>query len=302
MPEAGWVFNIQRFSLHDGPGIRTTVFMKGCPLRCLWCHNPEGLESRPQVRLTSSLCTHCGRCAEACEHGGHTVTPESHDLHLEGCVRCGQCVEACYAGAVEMVGSRMTTEEAMAVVRRDVPFYDQSKGGMTLSGGEPMAQFAFTREMLQTARAEAIGTAMETSAFCPWERLEELLPLCDLLMVDLKHTDDARHRELIGVSNAPILANLTRLSEAGIPLIVRTPWIPGRNVEEGFLQGLIDFVGGLPKKPPIEFMPYHRLGLSKWESLGSDATMDHDTPAATKADVQPWIDRCAQAGLEATIR
>jgi pyruvate formate lyase activating enzyme len=301
MIPAGWIFNIQRFSLHDGPGIRTTVFCKGCPLRCLWCHNPEGLEQPAQVRLSANLCLHCGRCAGACDLGGHAVSPDAHTLHLAACTRCGQCVQACLAGALELVGRQMTVEEVLAVVRRDRPFYEQSGGGMTLSGGEPLAQFSFTQALLTAARAEAIATALETSAFAPWSHLEALQPLVDLWLVDLKHTDEGRHRTLTGVSNVRILENIRRMAAARWPLIVRIPWIPTQNADPTFLEGLATFLTSLATPPSVEFMLYHRLGTSKWEALGGTGPMAPDVPAATPDDVAPWLAHLQALGVTVTV-
>ncbi|MEI6513164.1 MAG: glycyl-radical enzyme activating protein [bacterium] len=297
MSSEGWVFDIQRFSLDDGPGIRTTVFLKGCPLRCQWCHNPEGLERRPQVRLTVNLCAHCGRCVTACDHGGHVVSADTHELFLEDCVRCGKCVDACLTGALEKIGKKMTVEDVMAIVRRDIPFYEQSGGGLTLSGGEPMSQYDFTKEIYEVAKAEGMNTAIETSALCPWEQLEELRPLLDLYQVDLKHTDNERHKELTGVPNDKILANITRMIEAGWPLIIRVPWIPTKNAEQGLLDGLEAFLTQFPNPPPVELMLYHRLGNSKWLAQGGEPTMADDIPAATKEDVAPWIERLTAKGI-----
>jgi len=297
----GWVFNIQRFSLHDGPGIRTTVFLKGCPLRCAWCHNPEGLEQQAQVRLTLNLCARCGRCAAACEHDGHEITAEAHWLHLAGCVRCGRCVDACPYGALEMVGERMSAEEVLAVVRRDEPFYRQSGGGMTLSGGEPLAQFAFSRALLQAAKVERMHAAIETSALAPWPRLVALAPLLDLWLVDLKHTDSTRHRALTSVPNRRILANIRRMAGAGWPLLLRVPWVPRHNAEPEFLAGLLAFLRSLDNPPPLEFMPYHRLGLGKWAALGSESTMPEDIPAADRADIEPWAEQLRDAGVDVKI-
>lgn len=276
--------------------------MKGCPLRCLWCHNPEGLDRRPQIRLTSNLCEQCGRCVTACERGGHEVAGESHELHLDDCISCGECVSVCPSGALEVVGSRTSAESVMAVVRRDIPFYETSGGGMTLSGGEPLAQFEFTKELLRLAKEEGLHTTIETAAMTSWKKLSALAPLIDLFLIDLKHTDDARHQELTGVSNASILANIRRISQNGWPFVLRIPWVPERNADKKFLDGLLAFLGSLSAPPPVELMLYHRLGSGKWSALGGEGTMPDDIPAAKPEDAEPWAIRLREAGYMVTIR
>jgi pyruvate formate lyase activating enzyme len=297
----GWVFNIQRFSLHDGPGIRTTVFLKGCPLACVWCHNPEGMHTTPQIRLTHNLCVRCGRCVSVCEPGGHGVDAEGHTLHLDACTRCGACVSACPAGALEMVGKQMSVDDVLAVVRRDIPFYETSGGGMTISGGEPLAQFDFTRALLEAAKGEGLHTAVESALLAPWERLATLAPLLDAWLVDLKHTDDDRHRTLTGVPNAAILDNIRRMVDAGWPVTVRIPWVPTLNAEPLFLDGLARYLAEFTAPPPVEFMPYHRLGLSKWSALGGTSNIDAEIPAAERAEIEPWAARLRDQGVTVKI-
>ena len=184
-------------------------------------------------------------------------------MHVDACVRCGKCVDACVIGALEMVGKRMSAEEVMAVVRRDIPFYLESGGGMTLSGGEPLAQHAFSLALLEAARAEKLHTAIETTAFTSWQRLAALAPLVNLFLVDLKHTDDARHRALTGVSNRRILANIRRMVEAGWPIILRIPWVPRHNDETSFLDGLRALLASLPTPPMVDSgkPPYGKLKI-----------------------------------------
>ena len=283
------------------------MFLKGCPLRCQWCHNPEGLVRRPQIRLAPTLCTRCGRCAEVCEHEGHAVTADAHKLLPDNCVACGECVDACPNGALELVGKPMTVEEVLAVVRRDVPFYEQSQGGMTLSGGEPLAQPDFTAALLQAARAEGIHNVIETCAYAKWERIEAIVGLVDHWLVDVKHMDPERHRALTGVTNNQILANVRRLAGVAPGMTIRVPWVPERNAEPGFLEALIPFVRALNEGRAalnpiaVEIMPYHRLGLGKWESLGHTATMPADLPAPSPDDVRPWLDRLREMGVEAAV-
>ena len=279
----------------------TTVFLKGCPFYCRWCHNPEGLTASAQLRLAVTLCTHCGRCVDACPQHGHAVAADSHNLHLASCTQCGACVAACPFGALEMVGKRMTVDEVLAVVCRDTPFYQQSGGGLTLSGGEPLAQFAFVRALLTEARTQQLHTVVETNAGFPWEQLAELQPLVDGWLVDIKHTDDARHQEICGQSNARTLANIRRMATEGWSLTLRIPWIPRHNAEPAFLDGLLAFLRSLPGAPPVELMPYHRLGTGKWAGLGSTSPMPDDITTATAKDVAPWIEALQRAGFTATV-
>jgi len=195
----------------------------------------------------------------------------------------------------------MTVEEVLAVVRRDQPFYDTSGGGMTLSGGEPLAQYAFSGALLSAAKTEGMHTAIETTAFAPWERLAAWRPLLDLWLVDLKHTDDTRHRTLTGVPNTLILENIHRMTAEGWPIILRIPWVPTLNAEEAFCDGLEAFLADCATPPPVEFMPYHRLGIGKWSALGGSAVIDEAIPAATREEIEPWAARLRARGVSVKI-
>lgn len=266
----GVVTNIQRFSIHDGPGIRTTVFLKGCNLRCFWCHNPETLEPKPQLQIFPNRCIGCGKCLERCPHHAHVHVNGQRTFRRELCVACGTCAETCYAEALVLVGQVKTVEEVVEEVLRDKPFYETSGGGVTLSGGEPLVQLEFAYAILERCREEGLHTAIETAANFPWERLESILPVTDLVMMDIKLMDSQKHRECTGVPNERILANALQLGQQPQPLIVRTPIVPGVNDTPEEVAAIAAFVAKLPNLMYYELLPFHPLGTSKYESLGMD--------------------------------
>ncbi len=263
----GIVFDIRKFSIHDGPGIRTTVFFKGCPLRCRWCHNPEGLAPRPELMLHTNRCIHCGACLEVCPHGAISHTGELISTDAERCVGCGACVAVCYAEARRIVGREMTPAQVMAEIEQDAPFYDESGGGATFSGGEPLLQWEFLLELLRACKARGIHTAVDTCGFAPWEALDTIREYVDLFLYDLKLINAARHRQFTGVSNAPILRNLQMLAQRGSALILRLPLIPGVNDAAEDLHRWGEFVAALPHILQVDILPYHRLGAEKYERL-----------------------------------
>ncbi len=264
----GRVFDIQRMSIHDGPGIRTTVFLKGCPLRCLWCHNPEGRLPQPQLAFTPSLCIGCAYCFKHCPNAGHVTEEGKHVLLRDRCTACFACVEECYSNALEVVGKEMTVRDVITEVLKDRVFYKESGGGMTLSGGEPMAQFAFSKALLEAAKAQGIHTCLETSGFGPASHFLELVPLVDLILFDYKETDPERHEAFAGFPNDDILANLRLIDAQGARTILRCPIIPTVNLREDHLQGIAAVQRSLKNCQGIHVVGYHPLGESKRERLG----------------------------------
>jgi pyruvate formate lyase activating enzyme len=280
----GIVFNIQRFSIHDGPGIRTAVFLSGCSLGCFWCHNPEGLERAAQIQFYPERCIGDGACARVCPQGahvleGHLTMANRHTYLRELCQACGECVEVCNAEALKLSNRCMSSEQVAAEAGRDREFYAASGGGITLTGGDPLVQWAFSLAILKECKAAGLHTALETAAHCAWENLEALLPHTDLTLLDLKHMDEAAHLQATGASNQLILANARRLALSGKALIVRTPVAPGFNDTPEEIAAIAHFVGELDqlalaaRRQPIpglalELLPFHRLAENKYKSLG----------------------------------
>ncbi len=223
----GWVFSIQKFAVHDGPGIRTTVFLKGCPLRCVWCHNPEGLKMEFDFFFNESLCIGCGCCIRACPEGVHGMFyGMGRTIRRELCKHCGRCTEVCHTGALGPIGKVMSVEEILVDVDKDRPFYENSGGGITISGGEPLMQPTFSLELLKRARERGIHTVLETCGFGRWKDLERMCQYVSLLFFDIKVMDRIKHKELTGVSNDIILRNLKRILHKGTSVTIRIPLVP----------------------------------------------------------------------------
>jgi pyruvate formate lyase activating enzyme len=296
---SGVVFNIQRFSIHDGPGIRTTVFLKGCSLRCFWCHNPEGIRPKPEIQFFPSRCIGCGACAVACAGNAHIFQNGTHLYVREYCEACGQCVETCYAGGLELTGSVMGVDQVMVEVLADRAFYENSGGGVTLSGGEPLLQQGFSRAVLERCKGEGLHTAIETTANFDWQRLAELLPLIDLVMMDIKHMDPEKHRAATGGSNERILENAQRLMRTEVPVVFRVPVVPTVNDSLQEIGAIGAFVRHLtelrlesharsssdPALPCLELLAFHRLAADKYRSLGLDYQASRlEAPSKTQMD------------------
>jgi pyruvate formate lyase activating enzyme len=265
----GRIFDIQRFSIHDGPGIRTTVFFKGCPLRCRWCHNPEGVRPEPQLSFQADLCIGCGECLSVCPNAVHVVTDDGeHVLERDRCTVCGRCAEACPSRALEVVGREADVAEIIEEVLRDSVFYETSGGGMTLSGGEPLMQIDLAEALLRAADEAGLHCAVETCGHVEYCCFQTVLPYVALFLYDVKETDPERHREFTGVPNDLILANLRRLHDDGARILVRCPIVPGFNDRPDHFAALARLSESLPRLLGFEIMPYHRLGSSKLRRLG----------------------------------
>lgn len=263
----GIITDIQRFSLHDGPGIRTTVFLKGCNMACSWCHNPETIHTGPELLYYDSNCMNCGKCGEVCPSGAHRFADGQHVFDRSLCEACGQCVEVCFAGACVMSGKWMDSQEVLEEVLQDEPYYRRSGGGITVSGGEVFVQTAFVEELLRSCRGKGIHTAVETNLSYPWERMESALAYTDLVMLGLKMWDSREHQKWTGQDNSRVLDNIRRLSRAGIPYIVRTPVIPGVNDSEACIADICRFLVQEAKADYYELLRFNPLGGTKYQAL-----------------------------------
>jgi len=256
-----------KYSIHDGPGIRTTVFMKGCPLRCLWCHNPESQMPEPQLMRFPNRCIGCGSCAKACSSGAIIIVDNKLKYDITKCINCGQCAEVCYAGAMEMAGKYMSVEDVMKEVEKDKVFYEESGGGVTFSGGEPFMQPAFLKELLISCRRKGIHTTVDTCGFAPKDVIIELSQYIDLFLYDLKLMDNERHKKYIGSSNEIILDNLKELINMGKRIFIRIPIIPGINDDDDNLEATGEFLSGIRGIEQINILPYHNIAMEKYKRL-----------------------------------
>jgi pyruvate formate lyase activating enzyme len=265
----GTIFNIQRYSIHDGPGIRTTVFFKGCPLQCLWCQNPESQTFQQELFYNKERCTGCGRCLTACPEKAIEIFEGRSRTHRTLCKACGACAEVCPEEARVLMGKRVSAEEVFEEVKKDAIFYERSGGGVTLSGGEPLAQPEFSIRILSQCKSSGIHTAIETCGHAPWETVERVLKVVDLVLFDLKHMDPMEHRKITGVSNALVLENLKRIyHESHVALAIRIPVIPGFNDTPENMEATVSFIlKDLDASVPVHLLPYHRLGDSKREQM-----------------------------------
>ncbi len=296
----GIVFDIKRYAIHDGPGIRTTVFLKGCPLRCDWCQNPESRELASQISIRASRCIRCGACTEVCAHGNHTPVSDVPEVNDAACVKCGACVEACPTGTRSLVGRPLSVSRVLAEIDKDRLFYEESGGGVTFSGGEPLLQAKFLLKCLEACKRNDIHTAVDTCGYASADDLLDCAAFTDLFLYDLKVIDQRRHEELLGVSNALILENLKLLDSRGHLIWIRLPLIPGVNDDDENLAAIAEVVGALKSFPPVCLLPYHRIGSDKYDRLGLRYSMQEIEPPTIQR-LSRVAERLSALGLHVTV-
>jgi len=297
---SGWIFNIQRYSVQDGPGIRTTVFFVGCPLRCPWCSNPESQFKGPKLFYFESKCTRCQSCIEVCPSGAISVDSEGYiRTDRDKCTACATCVEECLNEARTISGELKTVDEVMKEAKKDTLFYRNSGGGVTASGGEPTCQPKFLSELFRACKGAGIHTCLETCGYVGWQALEEVLEYTNLVLYDIKHMASNKHMKLTGVDNELILENAERIVEKGIPLIIRVPLIPEHNDSKENMRDLAEFATRLGVHN-IDLIPYHQLGVGKYERLGIEYTLT-DTNPLQKDQVDSIKKNLESYGLEITV-
>lgn len=286
MKKKGTVVSIMRGSLYDGPGVRTTVFLKGCPLRCLWCHNPESISFTPQLGYFAHKCIGCTKCVAACNNNVHTFQDDIHNVHFERCNISGACLDVCPADALVLYGKCMSVDEIMEQVLPDKPYYDASGGGITLSGGEPLAQYEFAKLILQAAKTNGIHTCLDTAGYVPREHLTEIIEYVDLFLYDYKETSPQKHQIYTGVESQKILDNLDFIYRKNANIILRCPIIPNYNDTEEHFRGILKLKQNYPKLIGVEIMPYHNTGKDKEAAIHHEGGIK--MPTATEEQKHTW--------------
>ena len=286
----GLYIDFKRLTIHDGPGLRSTLFMKGCPLHCLWCHNPESIDSHPTLGFYADKCILCGNCTQVCDC--HQIVNGRHLYDRDQCVACGKCADVCPTQALELYGRPITVDEAMKMALSDRLFYHNSGGGVTVSGGEPLLQADFCAEFFERLHADGIHTAVDTCGNVPWEAFVKVIPYTDLFLYDFKEADNAKHREYTGHGNKLILKNLQRLDEAGCAIEIRMPLIPGLNDTDTDLNSAGEFLSRLKHLTGIRVLPYHGYAKNKYVAVGREFNLTGQCPPS--ADKMDAVKKCLQ--------
>jgi pyruvate formate lyase activating enzyme len=287
----GTVLSIERCSLHDGPGLRTTVFLKGCPLFCIWCHNPESQSFKPEIYFFEEKCSLCGTCEKVC--ASHNVNEIEHFINRAECCACDRCLTACPQSAMEIKGTGMAALDVINIALKDERYYKKSGGGLTLSGGEPLAQFDFSLEILRLAKEKSVNTCLETSGYAPEEKFLSILQYVDFLLYDFKESSEDEHKKATGVSHNLIMENLSAADKAGAKIILRCPVIPAFNERDDHFSAIAAAANAHKNIIEINLMPYHPMGISKAERIGCIPRLS-DLNFPTEEQIEGWIQKVSR--------
>jgi len=296
----GSIFAIKKYAIHDGPNIRTTIFLKGCPLSCTWCHNPEGIDRKVEIIWNAEKCIGCGQCIESCHEGAVSRAETGLIRDKSKCSLCEKCLHQCPATAHEATGWQMETTEVMKEIEKDIPFFDTSGGGVTFSGGEPLLQYTFLLELLQQCGELRLHRAVDTCCYVDTEKLISVADHCELFLIDLKHMDSDSHLRFTGVENKVILKNIKRLSQSDSDIIIRIPLIAGFNSNEENIKRSADFIASLGCVNQVDLLPYHSIASAKYRKLGKDLrVMNLSSP--TKKEIANCVTTLKEAGLQVQV-
>lgn len=276
------IFEIKRFAVHDGNGIRTTVFFKGCPLKCVWCHNPEGIDFSPELAYYESKCIGCGECVSVCPEGAHGIFRNGHTIDREKCVGCGKCADVCIGNALTFYGREMSVSEVMAKLLEDREFYENSGGGVTLSGGECLMQADFCTELLKRLKEQGIHTAVDTCGYVSKSILDKVIPYTDIFLYDIKAIDEDVHIRCTGKPNRIILDNIKYLDKKGKKTEVRIPYVPGYNDDQ--IEKIAELLSGLKHLTKVRVLPYHRYAAGKYDALNMENSLPDTIPSKEMID------------------
>lgn len=297
----GVILDIQKFSIHDGPGIRTTVFLKGCPLNCLWCHNPESKSFNPQLSYDINKCTMCRKCETVCPVKAHKFEKNVHHIEYSACTLCGKCAEACPAGSLSIYGKVMSVDEIIAEVEKDKSFFDNTGGGITISGGEPLSRIEFTLALAKAAKEREIHVTVETSGFAPQESMEKIADYTDLFLFDYKVSDNELSEKLIGIKDLDkISENLDLIYSKKKDIIIRCPFIPEHNITEKYFRQIAELEEKYPDLLGIEILPYHNFGKNKADNIGDKYEVNVKMP--DDEEIEKWLMKFRKFGCKKVFR